>query len=81
MPHWGFLSSAVCGGFPVAGACQSAAVTGQRSAPGGPSPAEVREGLLEGICAHTRLRRVIAGEFGRGHVQRLRPMVAELAES
>ena len=30
--------------------------------------------------AHTRLRRLIAGAFGRGHVQRLRPMVAKLAE-
>ncbi|ATY15886.1 cytochrome P450 [Amycolatopsis sp. AA4] len=41
-----------------------------------------RNSLLENEPpAHTRLRRVIAGEFGRGHVQRLRPMVAELAES
>jgi cytochrome P450 len=29
---------------------------------------------------HTRLRRLIAGAFGRGHVERLRPRVAELAE-
>jgi cytochrome P450 len=28
---------------------------------------------------HTRLRRLIAGAFGRGHVERLRPRVAELA--
>lgn len=41
-----------------------------------------RNSLLENEPpAHTRLRRVIAGEFGRGHVQRLRPMVADLAES
>ncbi|MFB9930752.1 cytochrome P450 [Amycolatopsis halotolerans] len=41
-----------------------------------------RNSLLENEPpAHSRLRRVIAGEFGRGHVQRLRPMVAELAES
>jgi cytochrome P450 len=39
-----------------------------------------RNSLLENEPpAHTRLRRVIAGEFGRGHVQRLRPMVASLA--
>ncbi|MCU1655952.1 MAG: cytochrome [Pseudonocardiales bacterium] len=30
--------------------------------------------------AHTRLRRLIAGAFARGHVERLRPRVAELAE-
>ena len=29
--------------------------------------------------AHTRLRRLIAGAFARGHVERLRPMVTELA--
>jgi cytochrome P450 len=29
---------------------------------------------------HTRLRRLIAGAFGRGHVERLRPRVAELAD-
>jgi cytochrome P450 len=29
---------------------------------------------------HTRLRRLIAGAFARGHVERLRPRVAELAE-
>ncbi|WP_409183931.1 cytochrome P450 [Amycolatopsis sp. VS8301801F10] len=41
-----------------------------------------RNSLLENEPpAHTRLRRVIASEFGRGHVQRLRPMVTELAES
>ncbi|MFI5611175.1 cytochrome P450 [Amycolatopsis sp. NPDC051903] len=41
-----------------------------------------RNSLLENEPpAHTRLRRVIAGEFGRGHVQRLRPMVARLASS
>ncbi|QRP45905.1 cytochrome P450 [Amycolatopsis sp. FDAARGOS 1241] len=41
-----------------------------------------RNSLLENEApAHTRLRRVIAGEFGRGHVQRLRPMVARLASS
>ncbi|GAA3536038.1 cytochrome P450 [Amycolatopsis ultiminotia] len=41
-----------------------------------------RNSLLENEPpAHTRLRRVIAGEFGRGHVQRLRPMVARFAES
>ncbi|KFZ83372.1 cytochrome P450 [Amycolatopsis sp. MJM2582] len=40
-----------------------------------------RNSLLENEPpAHTRLRRVIAGAFGRGHVQRLRPMVAELAD-
>lgn len=40
-----------------------------------------RNSLLENEPpAHTRLRRLIAGAFGRGHVQRLRPMVAELAE-
>jgi len=36
-----------------------------------------RNSLLENEPpAHTRLRRLIAGAFGRGHVQRLRPMVA-----
>ena len=30
---------------------------------------------------HTRLRRLVAGAFARGHVQRLRPRIAELAES
>ncbi|MBB4687084.1 cytochrome P450 [Amycolatopsis jiangsuensis] len=41
-----------------------------------------RNSLLENEPpAHTRLRRVIAGEFGRGHVQRLHPMVARVAES
>jgi cytochrome P450 len=29
---------------------------------------------------HTRLRRLVAGAFGRGHVQRLAPRIAELAE-
>jgi cytochrome P450 len=29
---------------------------------------------------HTRLRRLIAGAFARGHVERLRPRVAELAD-
>lgn len=29
---------------------------------------------------HTRLRRLVAAAFGRGHVERLRPRVAELAE-
>jgi cytochrome P450 len=29
---------------------------------------------------HTRLRRLIAGAFGRGHVERLRPRIAELAD-
>ncbi|MEC3980398.1 cytochrome P450 [Amycolatopsis sp. H20-H5] len=39
-----------------------------------------RNSLLENEPpAHTRLRRVIAGAFGRGHVQRLRPMVARFA--
>jgi cytochrome P450 len=30
--------------------------------------------------AHTRLRRLVAGAFARGHVERLRPRVAELAD-
>ncbi|MDP9115989.1 MAG: cytochrome P450 [Actinomycetota bacterium] len=30
--------------------------------------------------AHTRLRRLVAGAFARGHVERLRPRVAELAQ-
>ncbi|MDT4946761.1 MAG: hypothetical protein QOH14_3494 [Pseudonocardiales bacterium] len=30
--------------------------------------------------AHTRMRRLVAGAFARGHVERLRPRVAELAE-
>ncbi|MGW5715568.1 cytochrome P450 [Amycolatopsis sp. NPDC003865] len=39
-----------------------------------------RNSLLENEPpAHTRLRRLIAGAFGRGHVQRLRPMVGTLA--
>lgn len=39
-----------------------------------------RNSLLENEPpAHTRLRRLIAGAFGRGHVQRLRPMVTKLA--
>lgn len=28
---------------------------------------------------HTRLRRLVAGAFGRGHVERMRPWIAELA--
>jgi cytochrome P450 len=40
-----------------------------------------RNSLLENEPpAHTRLRRLIAGAFGRGHVERLRPMVAKMAE-
>jgi cytochrome P450 len=40
-----------------------------------------RNSLLENEPpAHTRLRRLIAGAFGRGHVERLRPMVAKTAE-
>ncbi|WP_240191496.1 cytochrome P450 [Aeromicrobium sp. YIM 150415] len=31
--------------------------------------------------AHTRLRRLVAGAFGRGHVERMRPRIAELAAS
>jgi cytochrome P450 len=39
-----------------------------------------RNSLLENEPpAHTRLRRLISAAFGRGHVERLRPMVAELA--
>ena len=39
-----------------------------------------RNSLLENEPpAHTRLRRLIAGAFGRGHVQRLQPMVTTLA--
>ena len=39
-----------------------------------------RNSLLENEPpAHTRLRRLIAGAFGRGHVQRLQPMVTALA--
>jgi len=30
---------------------------------------------------HTRLRRLVAEAFGRGHIERLRPRVAELAET
>jgi cytochrome P450 len=30
---------------------------------------------------HTRLRRLVAGAFGRGHIERLRPRVAELASA
>ena len=30
---------------------------------------------------HTRLRRLVAGAFGRGHVERLRPRVSELARA
>lgn len=30
---------------------------------------------------HTRLRRLVAGAFGRGHVERLRPQIASLAEN
>jgi cytochrome P450 len=30
---------------------------------------------------HTRLRRLIAGAFARGHVERLRPRIAELADA
>ena len=29
--------------------------------------------------AHTRLRRLVAGAFGRGHVERMRPRIADLA--
>ncbi|WP_236790210.1 cytochrome P450 [Amycolatopsis sp. GM8] len=40
-----------------------------------------RNSLLENEPpAHTRLRRSIAGAFGRGHVERLRPTVARLAD-
>lgn len=31
--------------------------------------------------AHTRLRRLVAGAFGRGHVERMRPRIEELAAS
>lgn len=31
--------------------------------------------------AHTRLRRLVAGAFGRGHVERMRPRIEELASS
>ena len=30
---------------------------------------------------HTRLRRLVAGAFARGHVERLRPRIAELADA
>ncbi|MFD9892103.1 cytochrome P450 [Amycolatopsis sp. NPDC059027] len=41
-----------------------------------------RNSLLENEPpAHTRLRRLISGAFARGHVERLRPMVAEFAET
>ncbi|WP_375002769.1 cytochrome P450 [Aeromicrobium sp. CTD01-1L150] len=30
---------------------------------------------------HTRMRRLLAGAFGRGHVERMRPRIEELAES
>ena len=30
---------------------------------------------------HTRLRRLVAGAFGRGHIERMRPWVSELADS
>ena len=30
---------------------------------------------------HTRLRRLVAGAFGRGHVERMRPWISELADS
>jgi cytochrome P450 len=40
-----------------------------------------RNSLLENEPpVHTRLRRLVAGAFARGHVERLRPRVAELAE-
>ncbi|NKQ53422.1 cytochrome P450 [Amycolatopsis sp. K13G38] len=40
-----------------------------------------RNSLLENEPpAHTRLRRVISGAFNRGHVERLRPTVAALAD-
>jgi cytochrome P450 len=41
-----------------------------------------RNSLLESEPPkHTRLRRLIAGAFGRGHIERLRPWVAELADN
>lgn len=41
-----------------------------------------RTSLLESEPpTHTRLRRLIAGAFGRGHVERLRPTVADLADA
>jgi cytochrome P450 len=40
-----------------------------------------RNSLLENEPpVHTRLRRLVAGAFARGHVERLRPRVAELAD-
>jgi cytochrome P450 len=40
-----------------------------------------RNSLLENEPPiHTRLRRLVAGAFARGHVERLRPRVAEMAE-
>ncbi|QFZ16127.1 cytochrome P450 [Saccharothrix syringae] len=40
-----------------------------------------RNSLLENEPpTHTRLRRLVAAAFGRGHVERLRPWVAELAD-
>ncbi|MDT4892690.1 MAG: hypothetical protein QOE97_1725 [Pseudonocardiales bacterium] len=41
-----------------------------------------RNSLLENEPpVHTRLRRLVAGAFARGHVERLRPRVAEMAEN
>ncbi|MBW4719561.1 cytochrome P450 [Saccharothrix obliqua] len=40
-----------------------------------------RNSLLENEPpTHTRLRRLVAAAFGRGHVERLRPWIAELAD-
>ena len=41
-----------------------------------------RNSLLENEPpVHTRLRRLVAGAFARGHVERLRPRVAQMAEA
>jgi cytochrome P450 len=41
-----------------------------------------RNSLLENEPpVHTRLRRLVAGAFARGHVERLRPRVAEMADA
>src|SRR3954451_14168176 len=40
-----------------------------------------RTSILENEApTHTRLRRLVAGAFGRGHVERLRPWVQGLAD-
>lgn len=73
-------------GYAAAGAVLRARTLGRVWSPpaGEPMPAfaliHVNSLLENEPPVHTRLRRLVAGAFARGHVERLRPRVAELAD-